>query len=117
MEQITNNFTLEEFTRSETASRMGIQNVPGNREKLAIVNLCAKLLQPLRDIYGKPIRINSGYRCPELNKAVGGVPNSQHVLGEAADIHCEGWTSTSASNTRPLFIYPTSWMVRTGGSF
>ena len=90
MEQITENFTLEEFTRSETAERMGIQNVPGNREKLAIVNLCAKLLQPLRDIYGKPIRINSGYRCPELNKAVGGVSNSMHQNGEASDLSIDG---------------------------
>ena len=90
MEQITENFTLEEFTRSETAERMGITNVPGNRERLAIVNLCAKLLQPLRDIYGKPIRINSGYRCPELNKAVGGVPNSMHQRGEASDLSIDG---------------------------
>ena len=90
MEKITENFTLEEFTRSETAERMGIQNVPGNREKLALVNLCAKLLQPLRDIYGKPIRINSGYRCPELNKAVGGVETSQHRKGEAADLSIDG---------------------------
>lgn len=90
MEQITKNFTLEEFTRSETAERMGINNVPGNREKMAIVNLCAKLLQPLRDIYGKPIRINSGYRCPELNKAVGGVPNSMHQNGEASDLSIDG---------------------------
>ena len=90
MEQITENFTLEEFTRSETAERMGIQNVPGNRERLAIVNLCARLLQPLRDIYGKPIRINSGYRCQELNKAVGGVPNSMHQNGEASDLSIDG---------------------------
>ena len=90
MEQITKNFTLEEFTQSETAERMGIKNVPGNREKLAIVNLCAKLLQPLRDIYGKPIRINSGYRCAELNKAVGGVPNSMHQNGEASDLSIDG---------------------------
>ena len=85
MEKITDNFTLEEFTRSETAEQMGIKNVPGNREKLAIVNLCAKLLQPLRDIYGKPIRINSGYRCPELNKAVGGVETSQ-IDGKAREL-------------------------------
>ena len=90
MDKITKNFTLEEFTRSETAERMGIKNVPGNREKLALVNLCAKLLQPLRDIYGKPIHINSGYRCPELNKAVGGEANSQHQFGFAADLSIDG---------------------------
>ena len=90
MEKITENFTMEEFTRSETAEKLGIKNVPGNRERLAIVNLCAKLLQPLRDIYGKHIRINSGYRCPELNKAVGGVATSQHQKGEAADLSIDG---------------------------
>ena len=90
MEQITNNFTMEEFTRSDTAEKLGIKNVPGSRERLAIVNLCTKLLQPLRDAYGKPMTINSGYRCPELNKAVGGVPNSQHVLGMASDISIDG---------------------------
>ena len=90
MEQITKNFTLEEFTRSETAEKLGIRNEPDSRAKLAIVNLCAKLLQPLRDIYGKPIHINSGYRCPELNKAVGGVSTSQHQRGEASDLSIDG---------------------------
>lgn len=81
---------MEEFTRSETAERLGISNIPGNREQLAIVHLCTKLLQQLRDIYGGPIRINSGYRCPELNKAVGGVATSQHGKGEAADLSIDG---------------------------
>ena len=90
MEKITENFPLEAFTLSESAERMSIKNEPGHREKLAIVNLCAKLLQPLRDIYGKPIRINSGYRCPELNKAVGGVSNSMHQNGEASDLSIDG---------------------------
>ena len=87
---ITKNFTLEEFVHSDTAIAKGIKNEPGSREKLAITNLCAKLLQPLREAIGKSISINSGYRCPELNKAVGGVPTSQHVKGEAADLHIEG---------------------------
>ena len=90
MGKITDNFSREEFTRSETAERLGIQNIPGNRERLAIVNLCAKLLQPLRDIYGGPIHINSGYRCLALNKAVGGVPTSQHLRGEASDLSIDG---------------------------
>lgn len=90
MEKITDNFTMEEFTRSETAERTGIPNEPGSRERLAIVNLCAKTLQPLRDALGKPIRINSGYRSAELNKAVGGVPTSQHQRGEAADLSWDG---------------------------
>lgn len=90
MEKITDNFTMEEFTRSDTAERMGISNEPGSRERLAVVNLCCKTLQPLRDAIGKPVRINSGYRRPELNKAVGGVPTSQHMKGEAADLAIDG---------------------------
>ena len=82
---ITENFTLEEFMHSDTAIVKGIKNDPGSRE-----NLCAKLLQPLRDAIGKPISINSGYRCPELNAAVGGVPTSQHQKGEAADLSING---------------------------
>lgn len=87
---ITENFTLEELVHSDTAIAKGIKNEPGTRERLAMMNLCAKLLQPLREAVGKPISIGSGYRCPELNKAVGGVPSSQHVKGEAADLHIEG---------------------------
>lgn len=90
MEKITENFTMDEFTRSETAEKLGIKNEPDNRARLAIVNLCTKLLQPLRDAYGKPIRINSGYRSEELNKAVGGVATSQHLEGCAADISIDG---------------------------
>lgn len=90
MEKITNNFSMEEFTRSETADKLGIKNEPDNRAKLAIVNLCTKLLQPLREAYGKPIRINSGYRSEELNKAVGGVATSQHRLGMASDLSIDG---------------------------
>ena len=87
---ITENFTLEEFIHSDTAVEKGIKNEPGTRERLAIMNLCVKLLQPLREAIDKPISINSGYRCPELNKAVGGVPTSQQVKGEAADLRIEG---------------------------
>lgn len=87
---ITENFTLEEFIHNDTAVEKGIKNEPGTRERLAIMNLCVKLLQPLQEAIDKPISINSGYRCPELNKAVGGVPMSQHVKGEAADLRIEG---------------------------
>lgn len=89
MKKITENFTMDEFTRSETAERLGIQNEPDSRAKLALVNLCTKLLQPLREAYGKAMPVNSGYRCPELNKAVNGAKNSQHMKGEAADIRCD----------------------------
>ena len=89
MEKITKNFSMEEFVRSETAGRMGISNEPDSRARLAIINLCTKLLQPLRDAYGKPMEINSGYRCPALNEAVNGAKGSQHMKGEAADVRCD----------------------------
>ena len=85
--RLSNNFRLSEFTRSDTAKRLGIENECSSVEQvLNLAYLCHMVLQPLRDKFG-PIRINSGYRCPELNDAVGGVKNSQHMRGEAADIH------------------------------
>ena len=92
--RLTRNFTYEELCRSDVAERRGINNRPRTKEeeKRVIENLkalCMEVLQPLRDFLGKPVVISSGYRCPELNKAVGGVKNSQHMKGEAADIHVE----------------------------
>ena len=85
--QLSNNFRLSEMTRSDTAKRLGIVNECSSVEQvLNLAYLCHMVLQPLRDRFG-PIRINSGYRSPELNEAVGGVSNSQHMRGEAADIY------------------------------
>lgn len=86
--KLSENFELSEFTQSDTATRKGIANDPGVTEVKAIENLAVKLLQPLRKAYSKRMVINSGFRCPELNKAVGGVATSQHVKGEAADVAC-----------------------------
>ena len=92
--RLSKNFTYEELTHSNVAERRGINNRPRTKEeeKRVIENLkalCMEVLQPLRDYLGKPVVISSGYRCPELNKAVGGVKNSQHMKGEAADIHVD----------------------------
>lgn len=87
--KISENFELKEFTESSIAKLKGIENNPGVQEVRSVENLVTKLLQPLRELYNKPMRINSGYRCPELNVAVGGVSTSQHVKGEAADVACE----------------------------
>ena len=85
--KLSKNFALEEFIRSNTAERMGIDNVPKDEEVIKnLRNLCLEVLQPLRDYVGAPVHINSGYRCKALNLAVGGVKNSQHCRGEAADI-------------------------------
>lgn len=88
--RISKNFTLEEFTASATAKAKGIVNIPDNQQ---VANLCAlvnNVLQPLRDAMGHEIKIGSGYRCAALNKAVGGVYNSQHLTGQAADLCIDG---------------------------
>lgn len=91
--RLTTHFTLEEFIRSATASRLNIINLP-NREQIEnLVALCRNVLRPIREAYGKPIIVTSGYRCPELNKAVGGVSTSEYMQGMAADIR-------SVSDTR-----------------
>ena len=88
--QISKNFTLEELRDSATAKKLGIINAPGVDEVCSLCALVHHVLQPLRDAMGEPIKIGSGYRCPQLNRAVGGVGNSQHVKGEAADLCIDG---------------------------
>lgn len=80
------NFELCEFVESETAEKKGIDNTPTFDAVLALDELVSKILQPLREAWGKPLIISSGYRCEELNKAVGGVANSAHLYGNAADV-------------------------------
>lgn len=92
-ERLSENFTLDEFTRSDKARELGINNEPGEKELAALRVLVKRTIQPLRDKLGVPVRVNSGYRCPELNKAVGGVPTSQHQKGEAADLSIDGKAS------------------------
>ena len=91
-------FTIEELTRSDTAKVKGIENTPTQEAKEKLVTLIENVLNPLREMYGKPITVNSGYRCPKLNAAVGGAKNSQHMRGEAADI-----TAGSKEENRKLF--------------
>ena len=79
-------FTLKELTRSTTATAKGIDNTPTPEVEKNLTLLVENILDPLRLIYGKPITVNSGYRCPELNKAVGGSKTSDHMKGFAADI-------------------------------
>ena len=79
-------FTIKEMTKSATAQRKGIKNDPSIQVCKALTALIEKVLDPLREAYGKPIIVTSGYRCEKLNKAVGGAASSQHVKGEAADI-------------------------------
>ena len=87
--QISEHFSMDEFCISDTAKRLGIANLPDQQASESLVYLVRNLLEPLRRAYGKPLHINSGYRCPALNRAVGGVSSSQHLKGEAADISCD----------------------------
>ena len=87
---VTMHFTIEEMYASDTAKRLGIDNTPSTQKMINLVYLCAYVLEPLRVAMGRPIKISSGYRCEKLNKAVGGVYNSQHLKGQAADIDIQG---------------------------
>lgn len=80
------NFTLNELTVTKT----GLANVPGEKEIAALRALVENVLQPIRDHFGKPVTINSAFRSPEVNAASGGAPDSQHLLGRAADIEIPG---------------------------
>ena len=88
--QLTANFSLHELTKSETALRMGFDNTPGDTETESLRLLCEKVLQPVRDHYGKGVKVNSGFRSPESNAAVGGSKTSDHCKGQAADIEIPG---------------------------
>ena len=87
---VTMHFTIEELYDSATAKRLGINNKPTIQKMINLVYLAAFVLEPLRVAMGRPINISSGFRCEQLNKAVGGVYNSQHLKGQAADINIEG---------------------------
>lgn len=93
-------FTLKELTQSDTALRRDINNTPGVVEIANLTALADNVLDPLREAYGKPIRVNSGYRSEALNSAVGGSKNSQHLRGEAADL-----TTGSTYGNKWLFNY------------
>lgn len=79
-------FTIAELCKSDTAIRKNIDNSPTSEVINNLKQLVRYVLDPLREKYGKPIRVNGAYRCPELNEAVGGSKTSQHMAGQAADI-------------------------------
>lgn len=114
MGDLSRNFSLREFEHSDTALRLGIDNTIKSKEvKDNLKSLVDNILQPLRDKLGGPIFINSGYRCLALNTAVGGVPTSQHVLGQASDCGCNDPYSLAklAKKMRlpydQMIVYPT----------
>jgi hypothetical protein len=90
MTQLTANFSLHELTKSETALRMGLDNTPGPVETEYLKILAERVLQPIRDHFQKGVKVNSAYRSPDSNAAVGGSRTSDHCKGQAADIEIPG---------------------------
>ena len=88
--KLSENFSLNELTKSQTATRKGIDNIPNDNEKENLKSLSISILQKIRDHYGKPVRVTSGYRSPELCVAIGSSVKSQHAKGEAADFEITG---------------------------
>ena len=91
MTQLTPHFTLKELTASNKAKALKIDNTP-SPEILENLKALSLALEMIRSVCGKPLKISSGYRCPALNKAVGGSPTSAHTLGYAADFTVDGMT-------------------------
>ena len=107
-------FTLDELTESATALRLGIDNTPLPWEIEALTRLCEQILEPLREHFGKPVAVTSGYRSPRVNGAVGSKPSSQHCKGEAADIKIHGvpnleiaeWIKANTEFDQCILEYP-----------
>ena len=93
---LTQHFTLEELSHSDYADAHGIRNYPSQQAQQNLIMLCVLILEPLRIAIGQPIRINSAYRCKQVNMGVGGVSNSHHLLGLAADINFDNETQLNA---------------------
>lgn len=117
MTQLTEHFTLEEFTHSQTATRKGIDNTPDKHILGNLLNT-AHQMEKVRVVLRNPIYISSGYRCPELNKAINGSDTSQHMTGEAADFACPGFgtpleVANALANSEIEFdqlIYEGTWI-------
>ena len=88
--KLTENFSLEELTKSQTAVRKGIDNTPGPEHQENLKSLCEMILQPIRDHFSRVVTISSGYRSPELCTAIGSKITSQHAKGQAADFEIFG---------------------------
>jgi len=88
--KLTENFSLNELTKSQTAERKGIDNTPSAEHQENLKRLCESILQRIRDHFGEVVSVSSGYRSPELCVAIGSSTKSQHARGEAADFEIFG---------------------------
>jgi uncharacterized protein YcbK (DUF882 family) len=119
---LTTNFSLVEMVKSETALRHGLDNTPGEVEIENLRVLCEKVLQPVRDHYGRGVKVNSGFRHPEVNAAVGGSKTSDHCKGQAADIEIPGvpnaelakWISENLQFTQVILEFYTPGVPDSG---
>lgn len=106
MDYLSEHFSMEEMTRSQTAKEQHIDNTPSEAAIRNLKILCTQVLEPARVKLGRPIIITSGYRCAKLNAAVGGVPKSYHTKGMAADIRIDNirdaYNLAKLLNDRPL---------------
>lgn len=110
------NFKLSELTKSETATRLDIDNTPNDEQIESLRLLCENILQPVRDHFGKPVKISSGFRCSALNQATGGSATSDHCRGQACDFEIDGvpnpelaeWIETNLKYTQLILEF---WVV------
>jgi zinc D-Ala-D-Ala carboxypeptidase len=122
MTQLTKNFSLAEMVKSETALRNNLDNTPGEAEIANLKVLAEKVLQPVRDHFGKGVKVNSGFRHPDVNAAVGGSKTSDHCRGQAADIEIPGvpnaelaeWIKANLSFTQLILEFYTPGIPDSG---
>ena len=96
--KLSSNFSLSELTKSQTAERKGIDNTPSPEHQENLKSLCAAILQPVRDHFGRVVTVSSGYRSPELCTAIGSKTTSQHAKGEAADFEIFGLSNKTLAD-------------------
>lgn len=111
--QLTANFSLAELT----VTGRNMPNVPNEAEVASLRSLAERILQPLRDALGKPVRVNSAFRSEAVNRAVGGTATSQHRLGQAADIHVPGMTSVELAKKIVALGLPFDQVIEEFGSW
>lgn len=101
-------FSIEEMVRSDTAKRYGIDNTPSDEIKRNLEVFIDTVLDPIREAWGSPIIVSSGYRCPELNKKVGGAKTSGHLYGFCADLQVKGGSDV----LRRFSYFVIEWMMQ-----
>ena len=116
------NFTLKELTKSDTATRLSLDNTPNDEQIESLRLLCENILQPVRDHFDKPVKISSGFRAPAVNQATGGSATSDHCKGQACDFEIDGvpnpelaaWIETNLKYTQLILEFYTQGQPNSG---